>query len=220
MSHKRAKRFAGRVPLYLIGACALACVAACVMIAAQGQQQGPVIQGGEDTSPPPLKYIPSEIRSQLDGERDLKDRTRLSLELADQRLARAAEDTTAERFDQAGGDLGVYQAVVEDAIHFLRSSGKVRNKTRDLFKRVELTLRTHMPRLETIRRNTPSVYAVHVIETIEFVRQSRTDALNSFYDDTVLPESPDRKEGSPRDEHAKDTPASRTEKDKKPQPRR
>ncbi|MCA1593636.1 MAG: hypothetical protein LC754_13490 [Acidobacteria bacterium] len=215
MNIRRVRRIAGRAPLGLMGACVLVC-AACLVFVARGQQ-GPVTHS-EDTSPPPMKYIPSEIRAQLDGERELKDRTRLSLELAEQRLARAAEETTAERFEQAGSELGVYQAVIEDAIHFLRNTGKIKNKTRDLFKRIELTLRSHMPRLETIRRSTPSSYAVHVKETMEFVRQSRTDALNSFFDDTVLPEPSDKNE-KPGDEHAKGTPLSVTGKEKKPQQR-
>ncbi|MGB8507844.1 MAG: hypothetical protein WCD76_05530 [Pyrinomonadaceae bacterium] len=188
-------------------------------LAARSPQQGPVTHASEDVAPPPMKFVPAEIRAQLDAERDLKGRTRLSLELADQRLARAASETTSERYVQAGSELGIYQAVVEDAIRFLNRTGKVKNKSRDLFKRIELALRSHMPRLETIRRNTPSAYAVHVKEALEFVRESRTEALNSFYDDTVLrePQTPPAQTETPTgDDRAKGAQPPSTDKEKQP----
>src|SRR3712207_7497118 len=41
---------------------------------------------------PPLRYVPDEVRRQLDAEaRDVKARTKLALQLAEDRLARASD---------------------------------------------------------------------------------------------------------------------------------
>lgn len=216
MSTKRMRHIIVRARCGLIGAVLLVCAAG---LCVPARAQGPVTHSSEDASPPLMRYVPAEIRSQLDNESDLKDRTRLSLELAEQRLARAAQETIAEHYDQAGSELGIYEAVVEEAIHFLQKASKVKNKSRDLFKRIELSLRSHIPRLETIRRSTPSVYAVHIKEAIEFVRESRTEALNSFYDDTVLPDPSGRNEKPTGDERTKGA-SSSPEKEKKPTQRR
>jgi len=62
------------------------------------------------------------------------------------------------------------------------------NKTRDLYKRLELALRADGPRLTTMRRTTPLEYAVWIKKVEEFARASRTEALNSFYGHTVVRE--------------------------------
>jgi hypothetical protein len=41
-----------------------------------------------------------------------------------------------------------------------------------------------------IRRNTPSEYAVWIKEIEDFARNGRTEALNSFYGNTVLRDPP------------------------------
>ncbi len=198
-----------------MGALALVC-AACLCVAARTTPQQEPATRAEDTAPPPMKFLPAEIRAQLSAEHDIKARTRLSLELAEQHLARAATETTAESYEQAERTLGVYRAIVENSIQTLQASGKVTNKTRDLFKRVEVSLRMHIPRLETIRRTTPSAYAVYVKETLDFVRRSRTDSLNAFYDDTVLPDQPSKQKDKSAGEHAKDNTPDATQEQKPP----
>lgn len=165
-----------------------------------------------DAAPPPLKYIPSEDGARLNAASDdLKDRTKVSIELAEERLHRAAGRTSAGDYIAAGTELGIYQAIIADAIRFLqqkgtrKNNGAIDNKTRDLFKRLELTLRNHAPRIEIIRRITPSDEAYNVKEAYDFVRAARAEALNSFYDDTVLrdkdqPKSP----GSQQNKSASD----------------
>ncbi len=64
------------------------------------------------------------------------------------------------------------------------------NKTRDLYKRIELTLRAHGPRLSAVRRGTPSEYSFWMKEVEDFARNGRTEALNSFYGHTVFREKP------------------------------
>jgi hypothetical protein len=154
-----------------------------------------------DAAPPPMMFIPSELRARLAAEKDdMKDRTKLSVQLANERLASAEAHTQAENYDAAGIDFGIYQALITDAVKFIKQTGRRDNKARDNFKRIELALREHTPRIEKIRRQTPARSAVHVKAALDFVRQSRTDALESFYGDTVLrepPPAPEQQEKKP-----------------------
>ena len=173
---------------------ALACVLTCAL---GGAARDVRAQGGVDTqeaAPPPMKYIPPSERALLNEARDAKARTRLSLELAETRLLRAAQYTGVERFEAASAELGIYQAIVEDAVRFLYESGKGDNRTRDLFKRLDLALRAHGPRIETIRRSTPSEDASNVRAAYDATRRARTAALNAFYGDTVMHEASSRNE--------------------------
>jgi hypothetical protein len=147
---------------------------------------------------PPVQYIPGDVRAMLTAEeRDLKKRTRLSLEMADERLQQAAQFTALESYGSAAGQLGIYQALVADVIKYLQQNGRSNNRTRDLSKRVELTLRAHIPRIETIRRATPSDEAIYVRALIEYLRLARAEALNTFYGDTVVRDNVDSQSDKP-----------------------
>ena len=191
---------------------------ACLLLAcgaARAQDTGPK----EDGAPPPMRYVPETLRAQLSGERDLKKRTRLSLELADAQITRADEHTAAERFEAATRELGIYEAIIRDAVTFVQKSGPVDNKRRDQYKRIELALRAHVPRIEAIRRSLPAANAVYAKATLDYIRGLRTEALNAFYDDTVLrempPPPPPKKETKPdeRGDASRQTP---TKNEKKP----
>ncbi|MGH9930183.1 MAG: hypothetical protein ACREA9_13305, partial [Pyrinomonadaceae bacterium] len=69
---------------------------------------------------------------------------------------------------------------------FMKTVERDSNRRRDLYKRLELTLRAHGQRWSTIRRSTSAEYAVWIKEIEEFARNGRTQALNSFYGNTVL----------------------------------
>ena len=158
----------------------VACVV-CLLSEARGQGSSQHL----DSAPPPIKYIPRDERAQLTAVRDLKPRLRLSLELADKRLTQATQLSDEGRFDQAAVELGIYAALIEDAVKALRDQAQ-RNKARDLYKRLELTLRAHDARLAVIRRITPSDYAGNVKDTIDHTKRMRTEALNSFFGETVV----------------------------------
>ena len=70
------------------------------------------------------------------------------------------------------------------------------NKTRDLYKRLELALRADGPRLTAMRRVTPLEFAVWIKKVEDFARDGRTEALNSFYGHTVVRDAqkPDKDE--------------------------
>lgn len=165
---------------------ALAFVAlACGEAAAQTDSQ----REDSPSAAPPLRYVPDDVRRQLDAEaRDVKARTKLALQLAEDRLARASVASDADHFEECTNELGVYEAIVADTIRYVQTSGRTGNKLRDTFKRIELTLRSHVPRIETLRRGLPEAHAVYAKATIEFVRVQRDQALSSFYDDSIIPE--------------------------------
>lgn len=203
--------FAAR-SLVLFAFLALACAEA-------PAQPGTVAPPQDDAAPPPMRHIPDAVRRQLAEEKDLKSRTRLSLELADATLTRSVEYIAAERYEQATGELGVYEAIIADAIRFVHSSGPIKNKQRDLFKRLEMTLRGHVTRLETIRRGLPARHGVYVKTTIEFVLGQRDSALNAFYDDTVIPDSRPTGDKPPASERAKGATPPTPDTEKKPDQR-
>jgi hypothetical protein len=134
-------------------------------------------------APPPMIYIPEDSSKQLASASDEKARTRLSIELAEARLARAEQQTELKQFNDATAELGIYQALFEDALQYLHRSG---SRTRDLFKRLEQALHKHAARIEAIRRATPSEFSGNILTLLRLVRDLRTEALESFYGDTVL----------------------------------
>jgi len=190
----------------LVVAAGILSVLMCALCFSREASAQTVVQTAETAAPPPLKYIPDEARDKLAEARDDKSRTRASLELADGRLIQAAQLAAGEQHDAAAAQLGIYQALIADAIRHLRQSSKPVSRNRDLFKRIELALRAHVPRIESIRRITPSDDAVNVKAVIEYVRGARTEALNAFYGDTVMSEGTGQKEAQSSGENAPNPP--------------
>lgn len=146
----------------------------------------------EQTAPPPLKIITRPERSQLNESKDAKARVKTTIELAETHLANAENHTSQHDYDKAAAEAGMYWALVEDAFSFMKTMERDNNRRRDLYKRLELALRAHGPRLSTIRRSTPAEYAVWIKEIEDFARKGRTEALNSFYGNTVIRDSPQK----------------------------
>ena|SRR5947209_12414600 len=163
-------------------------------------------------APPPMKFVPRSERDQLSSITDAKAHTREALALAEERLARAEQLTAGQQYEAATEELGIYQGLIEDALHFLgtATSGKG-NKARDTYKYLDLTLHTHCARLEAIRRVTPSEYAVNVKAICEYARDVRTSALNSFFGDTVIKETSGNEKGT-GEANSKDSSAAEVKK--------
>lgn len=140
------------------------------------------------TAPPPMRFIPRNEREQLATAKDAKERTRSIIEMADNHLLRAEEFTAGRKHDSALIEIGNYMALVEDAMGFLRGMKRDSNRTRDLYKRLELALRAQGLRLAAMRRVTPAEYAGQITVAGEFARDQRTEALKAFYGNTVVPE--------------------------------
>lgn len=155
-------------------------------------------------APPPMKLIPQDEWTRLNNMRSPGDRTRASIEMAESHLARALEATNGGLFDHAAREMGGYQALFEDALKYLAAMDSSRGRVRDLYKRLELALREHAPRIETIRRITPLEYSVHIKGVLEYTKEARTRALDSFYGNTVMREQslpPSSKAYDDRNQH-------------------
>lgn len=161
-------------------------------------------------APPPLRCVPRSERSQLEASRDAKARTRLSIELAEARLLRAEQLTSAQQYESASREIGIYEGILEDALRFLKEQ-KDQNKLRDIYRRFEMTLRSHGSRLETMRRTTPAEYAFNIKSATDYTKNLRGEALNCFFGDTVIRDTL-IDEGPPPEEKKADVPSqSKTE---------
>ena len=151
------------------------------------------------TAPPPIKAIPKTEKQELEGTNDPKQRVRQTIEFAGSHLTAAEKLTGQSNFEAASHEIGTYQALIENVLTFLATMKRGSNKTRDMYKRMELALRADAPRLTAMRRTTPIEYAVWIKKVEDFAREGRTEALNSFYGDTVVrdPEKPAEKHKPP-----------------------
>jgi hypothetical protein len=170
--------------------CALLFLYACLSPGARAQDQ---LLFPSPSAPPPMKFISNTERGQLSAAHDAKARLKASIDIAESRILRAEQFTVDQRFIAAITELGIYQAIIEDALTFLGQQKTDSNKTRDLYKRLEIQLRADATRLESIRRVTPSEFAIHIRTIRDFADGARTIALNAFFSDTVLPEGSDKK---------------------------
>ena len=141
-----------------------------------------------ETAPPPLRVIPRLERTQIDEADGPKDRLKTTIVLAESHLLKAENLAAQTDFAGASAEIGIYWAMLEDVFGFLRTIKSGSDKARDLYKRIELTLRSHGPRLVAMRRSTPAEYSVWIKQVEEYARNSRTEALNSFYGHTVFRE--------------------------------
>ena len=144
-------------------------------------------------TPPPMRFVARDERSQLATAKDSKARVRLSMELADARLTQMEAFTSQRKFEETAEALGNYLGLLEDVMKFVAALPRDKNSTRDLYRRLDIALRAQIPRLAVMRRDTPSDYAIHLKAAEEFTRNTRTDALEIFYGHTVLREPPEKK---------------------------
>ena len=170
--------------LVLLCGFALACVPA-----AFAQDSQPQPQPTPLTAPPPFKMIVKEEREQIEAETDSSKHLRLIIDFASAHLTRAEEHTARSNYEAASAEVGMYHALIENALQFLSTFKRDSNKTRDLYKRLELALRAQGPRLTAMRRTTPLEFAVWIKQVEDYARNGRTEALNSFYGHTVVRET-------------------------------
>jgi hypothetical protein len=170
--------------------------------------QDPQPQPTPLTAPPPFKMIVKEERAELESTKDASRRLKLTIVFADGHLTRAEQHTTRSDYEAASAEIGMYHALIESALEFLSSFKRDTNKTRDLYKRLELALRADGPRLTALRRITPLEFAVWIKQVEDFARDGRTEALNSFYGHTVVRE---RTSDDKPNEKPKETPTPKSD---------
>jgi hypothetical protein len=181
---------------------ALLLVLACVQAVNAQDGQLPQPSPTPLTAPPPFKMIVKEERDQIDQTGDASRRLKLTITFAGAHLTAAEQHTSRENYEAASVEVGMYHALIENALKFLSTFKRDSNKTRDLYKRLELSLRADGPRLTAMRRNTPLEFAVWIKHVEDFARDGRTEALNSFYGHTVVREQKSEK----TDDKPKETP--------------
>ena len=136
-----------------------------------------------------MRFVARDDRSQLMTTRDPKARIRVTIELAEARLARIESFTTHKEFEQASEAFGTYLGLIEDVMRYIPSLTRInRTTTQDLYRKIDIALRGQIPRLVVMRRMTPSDYAIHIKSAEEFVRNTRTAALEYFYGYSILRE--------------------------------
>ena len=150
-------------------------------------------------APPPFKMIVKEERAQIEESKDASKRLKLTIEFAASHLTIAEQHTAQGNFEAAQTEVGMYHALLENVRMFMRTFKRDSNKTRDLYKRLELSMRAHGPRLTAMRRITPLEFAVWIKQVEDYAREMRTEALNSFYGHTVVSE--------PKNEKPKEVPS-------------
>ena len=139
-------------------------------------------------APPPMRFISPDERSKLTAAKDSKSRIRTTIDLAASRLTRTEEFTSQKKFAQASEELGGYLGLIDNVRAFIAGMNRDKGSTRDLYRHLEIALRAHIPRLAVIRRTTPAEYAGNLKAAEEYVRDTRSEALDSFYGHSVLRE--------------------------------
>lgn len=140
-----------------------------------------------DTAPPPIKIISPDEQKRLDTKTDVKDRTKISIDMMKVRIA-AAEKFAAERnFPEMYRELGHFHGLMDDALDYLHKRDNGSGKVLDSFKRLEISLRAVAPKIEVMRRELPLRYDPYVRRLMGFLRQARAKATDSLFDDSVLP---------------------------------
>lgn len=149
---------------------------------AQDEEQIPA-----NIAPPAVKLISKEEKTALAGVTDVKDRTKLALELMDARLKKAEELNTQAAFNALLTELGSFHALMDDALKFLNRNDTRSGKMLNNYKRFEMALREFTPRLELIRREMPERYEYHVRKLLITVRDTRSKAVEPLFGTTVVP---------------------------------
>lgn len=139
-----------------------------------------------DTAPPPIKIVSKEERDRLDTKSDIKDRTKLAIEMMNARVANAEKLAGMRNFEGMYVELGYFHGLMDDTLEFLNKRDNGSGKVLDNFKRLEIALRALAPKIETMRRELPLKYDPYVRRLMGYLRQARAKATDSQFGDSVL----------------------------------
>lgn len=135
-----------------------------------------------------MRLVSRAEHSQLSTATNAKSRLRTTITLAEDHLLRVENLTEQKNFEGASTELGSYLGLICDLRDFLASLDPDKGSTRDLYRHMEITVRAHLPRLAVLRRTTPVEYAMHIKDAEEYIKDTRSAALDSFYGHSVLRE--------------------------------
>jgi hypothetical protein len=166
------------------------CLIVCLIFAAAVSAQESVAD--DLTAPPPLKILSKTEKKQLDETPDIKKRTILGLALMEARVKRAEELDAQNEFAQMYEQLGGFHALIDYTLNFLYRNNVSQSNLSNL-KRFEMGLRAFPPRIEVIRRNLPIKYEPYLRSLNQFIRDTRSKAVEPFFSDSVIPGQNNRK---------------------------
>ena len=149
------------------------------------------VQKNLDIAPPPLAILSDVEINQLKSETDIKDRTRLALELMEARLEKSEALCDQKLYRESLDELGNLQALVTDALTFLNRNNTGRRKVQYNYKRLDINLRQLQPRLELLRRKMPYRFGYHIKNLMKYISKTRAKATDSLFANTVLPDDDD-----------------------------
>lgn len=161
----------------------------CSLINIQAQEQDVAFKPPEDAAPPPLVTLSKNEKDQLNAEDGIKQRTKLSLELMENRLKTAEDLVGQDKFQETINELGGFQALLENTLNYLTRKDNGSDKIDYNFKRLEIGLRQTVSRLELVRRELPYKYGYYVLKLQQFVRDARAKAVEPLFSDSVVPVS-------------------------------
>lgn len=137
-------------------------------------------------APPPIRSPAKDDVKKLDDETDIKDRTKLALDMLAQHLTQAETKAAAGDNDGMYADLGYFCGLMNYSLNFLLKYDNEGKQSLSNLKRFDLGLRAMLPRIEILRRNAPTTHEEFVRTLIKYVRDARDKALEPMFGDTVL----------------------------------
>lgn len=140
----------------------------------------------KDTAPPPLKILSKDEAKQLNAEADVKKRTKLAVDLMEIRLKKAEDLNAQKKYQEMFDELGDFHALIDKTLEYLDQNDNGKGKVLNNFKRVEMSLRAFLPRLELIRRDLPLKYEFYVRSLAKDVRAARSKAIEPLFGNTVI----------------------------------
>lgn len=136
-----------------------------------------------DVAPPPLKVLSKSEKQQLAATKDVKERTKLTLELMTVRIKTAEGFLPQEQYEQVFAELGGFHALIIDVLDHLLKSSSDKKKVLDNFKRFELGLRSLTIRVELIHRQMPPQREYYLRMLLREMRDARTKAVEPLFGD-------------------------------------
>lgn len=136
-----------------------------------------------NAAPPPIKQLSKEEKAKLGLAKDVKDRTKLTLEMMETRVKTAELYLPQEQLEMVFRELGGFHALVLDALVYLEATDANKKRQLDNFKRFEIGLRGFTHRLELIRREMPPQREYYVRMLLREMRDARAKAVEPLFGD-------------------------------------
>jgi len=163
------------------------CLFLMMQFAVLGQDSSETDYIPQNAAPPPIKQLSKDEKAKLALSKDVKERTKLTLELMEGRVKIAETYLSQEQLEMVFRELGGFHALVLDALVYLEASDANKKRQLDNFKRFEIGLRGFTHRLELIRREMPPQREYYVRLLLREMRDARAKAVEPLFGDIKTP---------------------------------